>query len=118
MRVLVVEDEALVAMLIEDMLEDMGHETAGTASQLGDALEMAQRMVVDLAIIDLNLNGQRTDEVARILSERGVPFVFATGYGAGGLSPEWAGSPTVQKPFQPHQLEDAIKKTLDRKSLT
>lgn len=116
MDVLVIEDEALVAMLIEDMLEDMGHKAAATAGRLAEAIELAKTLPVELAIVDLNLNGERTDEVAHILSARGIPFVFATGYGAAGLGKEWATVPTVQKPFQPHQLSDAIEKTLKAKN--
>lgn len=100
-RVLLVEDEALVAMLVEDMLADEGCVVAATASRLTEALSMAKdaSLEFDFAILDVNLAGEPAFPVAEILAARGVPFVFATGYGAGGLPEAWKGRPTLQKPF-------------------
>lgn len=114
LKILIVEDEALVAMLLEDIVADMGHRVVAIAGQLARAIEQARTLDIDLAILDLNLDGQRTDALASILSARAIPFVFATGYGAAGVSPEWAHAPVVQKPFQPRELEDAIKSALAR----
>ena len=83
-RVLLIEDEALVAMLIEDMLTDEGCVVAATAGRLADALKLA---------------GEPAFAVAEVLASRGVPFAFATGYGAGGLPETWRSRPTLQKPF-------------------
>lgn len=99
LRILVIEDEAMVAMLIEDMLEDMGHDVGAVASRMQDALDIAQTGTFDLAILDVNLDGQPSYPIADILKGRGVPFVFATGYGAKGLKPEYTGTPTLAKPF-------------------
>ena len=101
LRVLLVEDEALVAMLVEDMLAEHGCTVVATASRLEEALSKARdpSLEIDVAILDLNLAGETTFSVAQALSQRGVPFAFATGYGAGGLPPEWRTRPTLQKPF-------------------
>lgn len=109
-RVLVVEDESLVAMLIEDMLSDMGYEVVAVAARIDQALDLARSVVADLAILDLNLAGQRTDAVAEVLRARGIPFMFATGYGAAGVAQEWSHAPVVQKPFQEAELSRALLK--------
>ncbi len=98
-KILLVEDEALVAMLLEDMLADEGCDVVATAPRLTEALAYAESLEFDLAILDLNLAGENTFPVAEALSARNKPFVFATGYGAGGLPPEWRDRPTLQKPF-------------------
>lgn len=109
-RVLVVEDESLVAMLIEDMLSDMGYEVVAVAARFDQALETARTIGADLAILDLNLAGTRTDAVAEVLRARGIPFMFATGYGAAGVTAEWSHVPVVQKPFQESDLSRALAK--------
>lgn len=98
---LLVEDEALVAMLVEDMLADEGCEVAAIASRVSEAVAAARdhSIQMDLAILDVNLAGEPVFAVAEALAERGVPFAFATGYGAGGLPDEWKSRPTLQKPF-------------------
>jgi CheY-like chemotaxis protein len=108
LRVLVIEDEAMVAMLIEDMLEDMGHDVGAVASRMEDALDIAQTGTFDLAILDVNLDGQPSYPIADILKRRGVPFVFATGYGAKGLTPEYTGTPTLAKPFGHADLQKLL----------
>ena len=114
LRVLIIEDESLVAMLIEDMLIDLGYEIAAVAAKVEQALDYARDLEVDLALLDLNLSGQRTDEVARVLAGRGVPFVFATGYGAAGVDARWESAPVLQKPFQIEDLSRAIARALRR----
>jgi two-component SAPR family response regulator len=104
-RMLVVEDEVLIGMLVEDMLRDMGYEIVGTASRVDEAIKLARELDVDAAILDVNLNGQEVYPVAEILSGRGIPFVFATGYGERGLPPAFKQRPTLQKPFQQESLE-------------
>ncbi len=101
LRVLVVEDETLVAMLLEDMLADHGCVVAGVAGRIPQALEMAgdDSLAIGAAILDVNLAGQPSFPIAEVLAAKGVPFVFATGYGAGGLPEEWRDRPTLQKPF-------------------
>lgn len=116
MQVLVVEDEALVAMLLKDMLGDLGHDVVITAGRLQDALAAAAEGDIDFAVVDLNLRGEHTFEVGHRLRARGIPFFFATGYGAGGLPAEWASQTTLQKPFQPLQLEAAVEECVAARS--
>lgn len=108
LKVLVIEDEAMVAMLLEDMLLDLGHQVAATAGRMDHAMKLATDLPVDLAILDVNLNGEQTYPLAAILAARLIPFVFATGYGAAGLKEEWRGVPALQKPFQASELAEAI----------
>jgi CheY-like chemotaxis protein len=103
-HVLVVEDELMIRMLLEDMLMDSGYEVVASAGRLDDALQFAREADFDLAILDVNLAGQSVAPVAEILEQRGLPFVFATGYGERGLPEEHRGKPTLQKPFQQENL--------------
>ncbi|MBS0297613.1 MAG: response regulator [Proteobacteria bacterium] len=99
-RVLVVEDEALVSMLIEQMLEDLGCFVVGPATTIAGALALAgDGEAIDMALLDVNLSGERVFPVAEALERLGVPFAFSTGYGEGGLPEEWRGRPTLQKPY-------------------
>jgi DNA-binding response OmpR family regulator len=108
-RILIVEDEMLVAMLIEDAVTDLGHEVVGPAMRLETALEAAEKEAFDFAILDINLAGKTSFPVADCLVERGIPFMFASGYGAAGLSDRYRDAPVMQKPFAPHQLEAALR---------
>jgi CheY-like chemotaxis protein len=115
-RVLLVEDEALVAMLMEDMLADHGCSVIATAPRLDEALSHANNSSLDfeVAVLDLNLAGESTFAVASVLKARSIPFVFATGYGAGGLPLEWRDRPTLQKPFTATDVIAALSKAMDR----
>jgi CheY-like chemotaxis protein len=108
LRVLVVEDEMLVAMNIEDMLLDLGHEVAGLASRLEPALQLAAEGTFDLAMLDVNLAGQPSFPVADVLIGRGIPFLFATGYGVKGIAEAYRDRPVLQKPFRARDLGDII----------
>src|SRR3984893_6184155 len=99
-RILLVEDEIMIRMLLEDMLADLGHEVKAVAAALDDALALARDTDCDAAILDVNLNGAEVYAVADILVERGIPFAFATGYGERGIPPKYRGRPTLRKPFQ------------------
>jgi len=107
-RVLVVEDEFLVAMLIEDMLHTAGCIVSGPIPRLGEALEAVGRETYDAAILDVNLGGDRIDPVARALSCRNVPFAFVTGYGIGGLPGDYAERPHLRKPFKMTDLLNTV----------
>ncbi len=111
-RVLVIEDESMVMMLLQDMVVDIGCVVAGAASRIADATEKARSLAFDIAILDVNLNGERTFPVAEVLAERGVGFVFATGYGTASLPAPFAGRPVLQKPFQQQDLERALRAAL------
>ncbi len=108
LRVLVVEDEALVSMLIEDFLEELGCEVVGVASRLEDAMENARTLELDVAVLDVNLAGRLSYPVAQTLRARGVPVVFATGYGTEGLPAELQQAAVLSKPFRQEQLAKAL----------
>ena len=108
LRVLIVEDEGMVSMLLEDMLFELGHTVAGLAPRLAVARALAEKIEADLAILDVNLDGEASYPVAEILTTRGVPFIFATGYGATGLQEGWRRAPVLSKPFQIRELAAAI----------
>lgn len=99
LRILVVEDEMTIAFMIEDMLADLGHEVVDLAMRLTDALDAAERLDFDLAIIDVNLDGHRSFPVADILIGRSIPFAFATGYGKLGIEEAYRDRPVLAKPF-------------------
>lgn len=108
LRVLVVEDEMLVSMLLEDMLTDCGCEVVGPAADVDAALDLATSAQIDAAILDLNLGGRRSFPVAEALRDRGVPYAFASGYGESGLNEEHRNTPVLQKPFRQADLELAL----------
>jgi CheY-like chemotaxis protein len=107
-KVLVVEDEFLVASLLQDMLEAAGCVVAGPVARLPEALEVAARESCDVALLDVNLGGDRIDPVAATLAARGIPFAFVTGYAADFLPPEHAGRPRLCKPFKQADLLAAL----------
>ncbi|WP_395672627.1 response regulator [Phenylobacterium sp.] len=104
MRVLVVEDEMMVSMLIEDMLTDLGCKVVGPASRLDEAVAVVGEAEIDCAVLDVNLGGQPIFPLADLLRQKGVPFAFATGYGDAGLRDVDRGSPVLQKPFREGDL--------------
>ena len=108
-RILVVEDELMIRLLLQDMLEDLGHTLAGEAGDIEQALTLAKQGEFDVAILDVNLDGQPISPVVEILIERGLPFVFATGYGQRGVPEAYRTTPTLQKPFQADALAQAIE---------
>ncbi|WP_035701161.1 response regulator [Bradyrhizobium genomosp. I (2014)] len=111
-RVLVVEDEGLVAMSVEDMLSDLGCSVAAQAGTLREALEKAQAGGFEVALLDVSLNGKQVFPVAEWLSKHGVPFAFASGYGAAGLPIDFRDRPVVAKPFQIEELSAALTAAL------
>jgi CheY-like chemotaxis protein len=114
LRILVVEDELMIRMLLEDMLGELGHTVAAAAARIDEALEAAKTAKVDLAILDVNLNGEPISPVADALVARGVPFVFATGYGEHGLPAPYRDRPTLKKPFQLEGLEQMLLSAISR----
>jgi CheY-like chemotaxis protein len=111
-HVLVVEDEALIAMLVEDALLDAGAEVLGPAATVEEALALLEGSAVEAAVLDINLAGQLSTPVADLLSERGVPFVVATGYGAAGLPEHHRGVPVLAKPYDPRELVETLAQLL------
>ncbi len=108
MRVLVVEDEAAISLLLEDMLLDFGCVVVGPAARLATALDTVRRERLDLAILDVNVAGEPIYPVAEALLERSVPFVFSTGYGSAGIKDAFRDRPVLQKPFAQHDLKQKL----------
>jgi CheY-like chemotaxis protein len=104
LRVLVVEDEMMVSMLIEDMLTDLGCIVVGPAARLDEAIDLAMASDLDCAVLDVNLGGQPIFPLADLLRERGKPFAFATGYGDAGVRDVDRGTAVLQKPFREGDL--------------
>jgi CheY-like chemotaxis protein len=113
-RVLLVEDEAMIAMLLEDMLGDLGCQVVGPAYDLAPAKALvAGEQPIDVAILDVNVAGQPVFEVADSLKARGVPIVYSSGYGESGLREADRGAPVLMKPFRLEDLAVALRKAFD-----
>jgi CheY-like chemotaxis protein len=108
-RIFVVEDETLVLFSLEDILADLGCEVVGQAMRLDQAISRAQDVgPVDVAILDVTIGGSNVFPAARILADRGVPLLFATGYGRDGLPDEWQAHAVIVKPYSPQDVERAL----------
>ena len=113
-RVLVVEDEAVIALLIEDLLAELGCIVVGPAVRVGEAVRIVcTDDAIDVAILDVNVAGEPVYPVASALAERGRPFVFATGYGESGLSRAFAGHTVLTKPYRRTDLHEALLQAFD-----
>ena len=110
LRLLVVEDEAMVAMMLEDMLADLGCVVVDVAGSLAQGLALADSpdIAIDGAVLDVNLGGEKVYPVAERLAARRVPFIFSTGYGLAGISPQYAHVEALAKPFSLPRLERAL----------
>lgn len=102
-RILVVEDEALIAVMVEDMLTEMGSMVVGPAATIEQALALARAENLDGAVLDVNVRGERIDPVADALAARGVPVLFATGYGEVRLA-SGAAATVIDKPYTQEKL--------------
>jgi CheY-like chemotaxis protein len=112
-RVLVVEDELMIRMLLEDMLAELGYTVAAEAGRIEEALQAAKTADFDLAILDVNLDGEPVLPVADALVARGMPFVFATGYGERGVPDPYRDRPMLKKPFQMEGLKQMLQSALE-----
>jgi CheY-like chemotaxis protein len=108
LQVLIVEDEGPVALLIEDMLEDLGCTVVGSAASVAEALRLVEAGGYDVALLDVNIAGQSVLPVAEALVRRGAPFAIASGYGPAGVPDSLRRVPVIQKPFRRQELEDAL----------
>jgi CheY-like chemotaxis protein len=115
-RVLLVEDESLLAMTVEDMLQDLGCRVAASASNVDDAMARAQENGYECALLDVNLGGKPVFPIAEVLSARKIPFAFASGYGQSVLPEQFRSRPIVAKPFQLNDLSQALTAALERQS--
>ena len=113
-RILLVEDEALVAMLLEDMIGDLGGSVVATASRVDAALTIIDERLdeIDAALLDVNLGSENAFPIAQALDARGKPFAFSTGYGHAGLPEEWRHCLAVQKPFTQEQIEAVLTRIM------
>ena len=110
-RILIVEDEALLATMVADILECGGATIVGPASTLKKGLILAERGQIDVALLNVNLRGESIDPIADMLFSRGTPIVFATGYGERPAGP-WTRAPIIGKPFTDADLLRAIRQAL------
>ena len=107
-RILLIEDEVVIAMTAEDMLEEIGCEVVAQAANFDDAMQCALEGDFDLALVDINLNGVMSLPVAKVLREAGKPFIFTTGYGNVGLESDFSDATVVTKPYTMRTLSQAI----------
>lgn len=107
-KVLLVEDEALVAMLVEEALLEAGFQVIGHASSVREAMALLARERPDAVVLDLNLAGETALPVADALVASGIPYVIATGYGANGLPPAHRHAPVLTKPYDPAMLASEL----------
>jgi CheY-like chemotaxis protein len=108
-RILVVEDEFMIAMLLEDLLTELECVVAGVAARPAEAIELINATELDAAVLDVNLDGTDSFGIAAALGERRIPFIFATGYGGSRLTPEFAHHPVIQKPYRLDDLSGALR---------
>jgi len=114
LRVLLVEDEMMVALLLETVLIDLGHQVVGPVARLERGLEVVEREAIDLAVLDVNIDGREVYPIAAALEARGIPFIFTTGYGIDGLHSAYRNRPVLQKPYRSDDLKAAIGRVCDR----
>ena len=112
--ILIVEDEPLIAMMLEDFLDSLGHKVAAICDTVADALARVGQGGFDLAIIDVNLNGERVWPVADRLAAAGVPYILATGGHIEPPPPQHAGVPVLSKPFTLDAIEPALAEACSR----
>jgi CheY-like chemotaxis protein len=114
LRVLVVEDEGGVALLIEQMLEDLGCEVAASVATLAKAMNAARGDTFDFALLDVNLDGELVFPVAEILKVRQRPFIFSTGYGRMGVPEAFKDCQVLNKPFTIDELKKKLQSVLGK----
>jgi len=107
-----VEDEAMIAMLVEDMVEEFGSEVVGPAARVEEALTLAKNAELDAAILDINVGGAVIFPVAHVLEARRIPIIFASGYRSTTLPARFKGTPVLSKPFSFLELSGALRAVL------
>lgn len=113
-RVLLVEDQMIVAMQVEDILHAAGCEVVGPVGTLQAAITLAHAEVLDAAVLDINLDGEKVYPAAEELQARGIPFILATGYGDAALPEKWRNRPRLSKPYRREQLEQLLRSVAGR----
>jgi CheY-like chemotaxis protein len=112
LSVFVVEDEALIRMMLVEMIEELGHRVVSEAGTIKDARTLAEAAAFDIAILDVNVGGGKIDAVAGIIDGRNLPFLFATGYAGSNLPADFADRPHLPKPYSLDKLRQAIELAL------
>ncbi|MCJ8143775.1 response regulator [Ancylobacter sp. A5.8] len=109
-RIFIVEDESLVALMIEAMVEELGGQVIGSARRIDEALDFvgSSHEQIDIALLDINLGGMHSYEIAQAVTGWGIPLVFSTGYNDGSIIEEWRSQPLLSKPFQLAELQAAL----------
>lgn len=108
-RILIVEDESLLLMLLEELLPVLGYEVAGSVGSVEEAMQRLPELQFEAAVMDVNLGGEQSFPIADALVERGIPLLFTTGYGSAGLPEQYRDYPVLAKPFRKHDLEAALR---------
>jgi CheY-like chemotaxis protein len=114
LRVFVAEDEFHILQLIEDMLVELGCAITDSVSSVHAALDRAATTDAHIAVLDVNLRGKAIFPAAQMLRNRGIPIVFSTGYGRGGIEAQWNDCPVIQKPFAIEQLQAALAQLMPK----
>ena len=109
-RVFLVEDEALIRLMLAEMIEELGHQIVAEAGSIESALPLAETTAFDIAILDVNIGGYYIDKVAQIIERRGLPFIFVTGYAK--AAPAFTDRPHLQKPCLQEILRQGISSAL------
>jgi CheY-like chemotaxis protein len=111
--IFLVEDEALIRMMVAEMLEELGHRVIAEAGSILEAEPLARTSKFDLGIFDINVGGCNISPVAEIVSARGLPFIFVSGYGPEGRPASFKDKPVLRKPFLIEHLADMINSALN-----
>jgi CheY-like chemotaxis protein len=109
LSIFVLEDEALIRMMVVQMIEELGHRVVAEAGSIAEALSLVETADFDLALLDVNVAGRTSDDVARIVEQRRLPWLFVSGYNSSGLPGPFSGRPVLQKPFTADALKRAIE---------
>ena len=113
LRVLVVEDEALIGIMFEDALKELGCEVVKICTTLAQAIDSAANLELDVAILDFNLRGEQSIAVGQILRDRGIPFVFSTGYGSDSVPQDFRNQILLAKPFGDDDIKTALESAMN-----
>lgn len=111
-HILIVEDEPLIALMLTDMLAELGFKVSASVAQVADALAFLAKDSIDIALLDVNIGAQKIDPVADLLAAHGTPFVFTTGYGSSGVPANHVGRAILQKPFHIDDLAAVLRSEL------
>lgn len=112
--VLLIEDEALIRMMLVEMIEEVGHSVVAEAGDVTKGAVLATDVDFDLAILDINIAGDTIEPIASAIAARGKPFLFLSGYEASGVPDAFRGAPVVRKPCLVTELQAAIETALSQ----